>query len=430
MAKQPRVLIIGHNVLDSRTAFGKTITSFFKDWASENLAELYFHSEVPTMDICSRYYRITDTDALKSIIKRGNAGRSFDLTQIEPERETSRVDDGVKTKVYSFGRKRTSYIYIARNMVWRLSGWYSHKLKEWIKEFNPDVIFFATGDYAFANNIAYRISKDFDIPMVTYICDDYYVNRLNPKSFLSKFVYRGLMKSVRRCVSRSSSLITICDKMTEAYKELFDKPIHTVYTGYSTSGDINVNGKGVVYLGNLGFSRYKSLVDIGNALKTITDENGEKYHLDVYSAENREEILSHLTEENGIVFHGSVGSDEVKRIIAGSRIVVHAESFDPVNIYKVKYSVSTKIADLLASGHCILAYGPGEVASVEYLKQNSAACVVDDRTMLKAALENILKDEARRLGIVENAKKLAELNHNSENVPQRISDIICSAVED
>ena len=427
-----KALLISHNVLDKRTAMGKTIAAFFEGWEAGKLAQLYFHSEVPTMDMCSRYYRITDTDVLKSVLckPQNDVGRRFAATQVDTKRTSSRTDAGFKHKIYSFCRRRKSYIYLARNTMWRLSHWYTKDLKNWIKEFSPDVIFFAAGDYAFAYDIAYTIAKDFDIPMVTYICDDYFINYQNPKSLLGKPVHRDLMRSVNSCMEHTANIITICDKLSDAYRGLFDKPIHTIYTGYSKRGEICADGEGIVYLGNLGFTRHKSLVDIGRALKRISERTGRHYHLDVYSAETREEILRELTEENGIVFHGAVGSDEVNRIISRSRLVVHVESFKPENIRKVQYSISTKIADLLASGHCILAYGPGNVASLEYLRDNKAAFVVTDQTQLEAELEDILANRERRLAIIQAAQQLAEKNHNASMVAERVKEIIESSVKD
>ena len=427
-----KILVIAHNVFDCRTNMGKTLSGFFTGYASDCLAELYVHSEVPTMDICHRYYRVTDTDALKSILpgNRKHIGRPFSEVDIDRNRSTPRVDAGIKRRIYSFGRKRTSWIYSARNTLWRLSGWYSDGLKQWIAEFAPDVIFFAAGDYAFAYDIAYRISKDFRIPMVMYCCDDYFIHRRNPNSLLGVFVHKALMRSVQRCISRSAAIITICEKMTDAYKTLFDKPIYTVYTGYSSQNQPDVDGTGVVYLGNLGCARHHGLVDIGRALKRISARTGVQLHLDVYSAENRPEVLRELTEENGIVFHGAVDSEAVKRIIAESRLAVHVESFESEHRRNVMYSVSTKIADLLASGRCIFAYGPGEVASMEYLKTNRAACMVNDPDQLETELEAILNDREKRSEIVEAAKKLSEKNHNAKMVREKIMKIVSRSCEE
>ena len=68
--KNRKILVISHNVFDRRTNMGKTLSGFFTDWNPDRLAQLYLHSEIPTSDICHKYYRITDTDALKSVPER------------------------------------------------------------------------------------------------------------------------------------------------------------------------------------------------------------------------------------------------------------------------------------------------------------------------------------------------------------------------
>lgn len=427
--RKRKVLLISHNVFDYRSNMGKTLCSFFSGWNTERLAQLYLHSEVPTTDICHRYYRVTDTDALKTVglMKRKIVGRSFSEADIDRSVSTSRVDKGIKRKIYFFGRKRTPLIYVARNTMWRLSGWYSDALKKWISEFSPDVIFFAAGDYGFVYDIVYVISRDFDIPIVMYCCDDYFINRRNPKSLLGLPVYKAYMKSVHRCLSRTSAMITICDKMSEAYRTLFQIPIHTVYTGYSLKDAPDVDGNGVVYLGNLACGRAESLAEIGRALRRISARTGEQVHLDVYSAETRQDLLRELTEENGIVFHGAVDREAVRQIIAKSKVVVHTESFLEEKRQKVMFSVSTKIADLLASGRCILAYGPSDVASVEYLKENHAACVVDAPERLEDTLSDILVNREKRREIVKEAMNLAEKNHNPDVVQKKLVEIIGSS---
>jgi len=417
-----KVLIIGHNVFDERTAFGKTLSSFFQDWDPNKLAQIYFHSEVPTSHICNHYYRITDKDILNSILRPWGkcVGKVFNKNDIKDGRSSSRTDSGVTRKLYSLGRKRTSGIYLARNAVWTLGNYKNDALINWIRDFSPDVIFFAAGDYAFAYDLTRFIAHDFNIPVIMYCCDDYYINRLNPDSKLSNIVYKGLMKSVNRLSTYVAAIITICDKMTEEYKKIFDVPIYTVYTGYSHSGNPEGNGDGIVYLGNLGFSRYSSLIDIGKALQRID----RRYFIHVYSAEERPHILEQLNKENGIIFHGSVDKDDVIRIISESMLVVHTESFLEQNIYKIQYSVSTKIADLLASGRCIFAYGPNNIASMEYLLDNDAAFVVNSKDELIDALRNALTQPYIREKRIQNAKRLAEDNHSPMVVTQKIREII------
>ena len=60
MNDNPRILVISHNVFSKSTAMGKTMSSMLSCVPPENLAQLYFHSEVPTTDVCKNYFRITD----------------------------------------------------------------------------------------------------------------------------------------------------------------------------------------------------------------------------------------------------------------------------------------------------------------------------------------------------------------------------------
>ncbi len=415
----PKVLVVGHNVFCKSTAFGKTLCSFFNGWDKTRLAELYFHSEIPTTDVCTNYYRITDTDVLKSVFtfNRKNVGTEFCDVFENPTSTSPRTDRGLKKKIYEYSRRRTSTIYIARNLMWSLSGWYSKKLKEWLDEFNPDVIFFASGDYAFAYKVAYRISAERNIPIITYCCDDYYINPLNPKSLLSSLVHNNLMKNVNRCISRSTSIITICKEMATEYEKLFNKRTTILYTGYSSvTNTPNDYSNTISYLGNLGYDRYKSLIEIGQAIKKLKWNDGSHIQLDVYSTESRPYITEQLTLDNGIIFHGAVSQNEVNQIIKKSFMVIHTESFDAENIKKVKFSISTKVADLLASGTCILGYGSDEVASIKHLKENNAALVITDRSNITETIKQIIEQPEQRLKIIQNALALAQSKHSPDVV--------------
>ena len=142
----------------------------------------------------------------------------------------------------------------------------------------------------------------------------------------------------------------------------------------------------------------------------------------MYSTESRHEILANLTEDNGIVFHGPVGEDEVLRIMGESLAVIHTESFDEKIRQSVRYSVSTKIADSLASGTCIFAYGPEEIASIDYLRKNSAAVCCTDKNDLDEKLRTlVLNSDARKVS-VENAVSLAEKNHTAISTPRIIRE--------
>ena len=324
--------------------------------------------------------------------------------------------------LYQRARKRTPAIYLARNLWWQLSRWNSRELCRWLDEFDPECVFFASGDYAFMYEIARKIAVSRNIPLYVSCMDDYYINNKNSENLLGGIQHSLFMRSVRKTMAYATSLFCICEKMSQDYEALFQKKCITVHTPSTISHPIVTEKKEKFsYLGNLGLQRDKQLIAIGRSLKSL---GLKAYHLDVYSSESRKKILDEMTEENGIIFHGPVGADEVLRIMGESLAVIHTESFDKKDRKEVRYSVSTKIADSLASGTCIFAYGPEEIASISYLtKENAAICCTNEND-LKGKLQELICNSALREVSIRNALHLAEKNHAPSRTPEIIRTVI------
>ena len=407
-----KILVISHNVFSKTSNMGKTLASYFGGVDSSNIAQFYIHSEIPTDDMCKNYYRITDKEAIKSIITR-KSGSILGESDIDIEAHHSRTDTGNTAKLYQKARKRSPLIYFARNLWWNMGAWKTKKLLSWVDDFDPDIVFFASGDYAFMYKIALGIAQYKNIPLVISCMDDYYFYNKNESRFGGKLVHKMFMKQVRKTMEYASCIYPICEKMGREYGELFNKPYHTLCTPSSLSQPLqNEKINAISYIGNMGYKRNEQIVAIGRALKAI-DLKDKPEFIDVYSAESRPEILADLTEENGIRFHGSIPADKVLEVMGSSLAVIHTESFDEKTRRMVAYSVSTKIADSLASGTCIFAYGPAEIASIEYLVENKAAFCATDERELTSVLTEMLTNSEKRQEIIANAINLAKKNHDS-----------------
>ncbi len=409
-----KVLVISHNVFSATENMGKTLASYFANWDSDKIAQFYIHSEVPTLnDVCVNYFRITDMQALKSIFTR-RGGSVFHHRNMAQCNASPRTDTGSLAQLYQAGRKRTPLIYLARNLLWRFSAWNNHSYKKWVDEFDPDLIFLASGDYSFLYRIALTTAKRKQIPLVVSCMDDYYLSSKNTGKFLGKLSHSLFMKQVKKTLAWASCAFCICDKMSREYAEKFQIKCFTLHTSSAIKeplSEAKINK--ISYIGNLGYHRHEQLIAIGRTLKVL-DIPGNPGHIDVYSSESRDSILNCLTEENGIVFHGQIPYDEVKKVMGESLAVIHTESFDEDIAKRVRYSVSTKIADSLASGTCIFAYGPSDIASMEYLKEHAAALCVNTESDLAAGLTKLLTNTQERKVIIENATSLANKNHLSE----------------
>lgn len=412
-----KVLIVSHNSFSNTESMGKTLKSYFCGFDSKYLAQFYIHSEVPTTKICLNYYRITDIDMIKSIFTR-KSGHSFVESEIDCDRVSPRTDKGNVAKLYQLSRNRKPYMYVLRNLWWSLGKWNTRKLNKWIDSFDPDAVFFASGDFSYMYKIALKIAKDRNIPLYISCMDDYYFFK---DHFGSKILYKFFYRQVKKTMEYSANIFCICEAMSKDYEELFRKKCYTLHTATSIEKIDHIAKNKICYLGNVGLSRNDQLVKIGKTLKNM---NLPIKKIDIYSSEVRSEILKNFTEENGISYHGAVSAEEVKKIMGESIALIHTESFSNRIHDLVKYSISTKIPDSLASGVCILAYGPSDIASISYLKENNAALCAETDEELKQCLHDVFENTQKVNVIQNNAICLAKRNHSIERNYELLRKIV------
>ena len=423
-----KILVISHTVFSKTGNMGKTLLGYFDGFQKEELAQFYIHSEVPTDDSkCVEYFRFTDRDALKSILFQCAKGKVFSHKDIDKTRVTTRTDKGVAGAIYQLGRKRTGCIYLARNTLWGLSRWFTSDLKAWLTEIAPDVVFFASGDYSFMYKVANKIVEYLGIPMIVACVDDYYIHNKNQKSFIGRLEHKAFMNTVRKALNRATCILSICDAMSEQYSQLFQKPCYTLHTPAPIKElNLDQDARAISYIGNLGYQRHEQVIEIARVIQKICPE----LYVDVYSGERREDIIRALESEPGIRFNGSISAEEVYAVMEKSKIVIHTESFDPAIQDRVRFSVSTKIAEILMNGPCLLAYGPRGIASIDYLENHRAAYVITSKDKLEEGLKEILGNKELYTKIISNARILAQTNHrtevNSTNVRRWLEDAIAS----
>ena len=181
---------------------GKTMASLLSCIPPDHMAQLYIHSEVPTTGNSDRYFRITDRDVLRSIFTRRPGFHIYSREDIDVSRVNPRTDSGAAARIYQFSRRRTAPIYFMRNALWRIGIWKSKALYEWIEDFSPDVIFFASGDYSFSYRITYEISRKYQLPVVMWCCDDFYFSRRFRGGLTSRLYHKGMMGWIRRLKDR------------------------------------------------------------------------------------------------------------------------------------------------------------------------------------------------------------------------------------
>ena len=424
MKQAPRILVISHNVFSQSTAMGKTLSSMLSCVPPDCLAQLYFHSEVPTTEQCRNYFRIRDQDVLCSIVTRRSSFTVYGEADIRSDISSARIDKALLAKIYQFSRRRTPLIYNTRDLMWKIGKWNGESLKKWIDVFSPDLIFFASGDYVFPYRIAYAISCRLQIPIIMWCCDDFYFSNRYMNTLGGKYHHHNLMKWVRRLSERIESVVVISDQMKRDYASIFSQPIHVVRISVPENHEARpaCERSGIVYVGSLGVNRITPLVELGRELRTA-QLPGYPY-IDVYSNDRNPQTLAQLNEQNGIRFHGGAAAENVPEILGTAKYILHIEAFDKNSIERTKYSLSTKIGESLRSGACMIAYGPADIASVSYLKDGNAAAILSAPETLCDLIVKLDANPSEYENFIENAQRLAQQNHSKERNEAVMADIL------
>jgi glycosyltransferase involved in cell wall biosynthesis len=425
-SKYPRILVVSNNSFSDSTNNGKTLASFFDDYPAENIAQLYLNSELPNITRYNNYYRITDFDVIKSILSKSNiCGSRIDLdndmkTMVSKEKNVALVD---RVKNYNLAR-------LAREFFWKSKKWKSKSLEQWLEEFNPEVVFLCAGDSGFAYDITGYVQDKFKTKLVIYVTDDYVLPRKNLSPF---WWYRRnkIFNKMKNTVKKSDLFITISDQMKEVYKELLGKDSILAVNMTESLKDSSITRKNkqeitFVYAGGLHYKRYTTLNLLAKSLKKYNDDplNKQKVFLRIYSGQEiNREIKKYLNVKGASEFCGSLNPTQLKKVLNKSDIPVHVESFDDKSIESTRLSISTKIPEYLSLGKPVLAIGPNQVSSMQYL--DGCACCITSRNNIHSEIIKFLKDIDLQRELSQRALLKYEKFHKKEIISDKlISNII------
>ena len=419
-----KLLIIGHLPVATQNNMGITFLSLFSRFQRQELCQLYIYPAYPDVDRCASFYRVTDKEVFSSFFYLCAPGKPVASELIQP---TQGLYEVASDESFYRNRKNKSAVRrLLRDAMWQLSRWYSQTLKQWLQEQAPDCIFVAPGVAKFLYDIALKISKKRNIPIITYICDEYYfVN--TPEGALDRLRLKLLQKKIRCLMERSSSLIVICEELKKAYASFGQEPTVLMTGAAGAVADKpcpTEEPKAISYFGNIRCNRYLSLAQVGRTLMEINRELGTDYRLKVYTSEKDPDILGVLEAVPAVELCGFVTGDAFREAFDKAQLLLHVEAFDDPSIDYVRHSVSTKIADSLASGKPLLAYGPDVVSSMKHLCRQGCALIALEPSELKGMLIKAFTDADARQKAVQKALDTARRFHNSDENSRKLRAII------
>lgn len=392
----PKILIVSRGVWNDNST-SNTLTNIFSNYPSEQLAQIYIETKKPNTRHCNSFFQISEYSLIKKIFRwKTKTGQRVDAHYVDDQdiakKEASTMD---------YVREHRRYIYtILREFLWLLNGWKSKELKQFIIDENPDVIWLSGSPLILMNRLSRYVVKTAGKPYCIFEMDDVYSYKHNGWN-LVKYLYRFfLRKNVKKLIKGASQLFVISPKMKKEYDSIFGTNSIVLTKGIDFSSVtyhsyVAHHPIQMVYMGQVIYDRLSSLEYIGKALDEINEDEKEKQIvLNIYTNNPIEIHKKESMEKMGnMIFHDPVPYSEVKNVIEQNDVVVFVESLKEQFKDIARLSFSTKITDYLASGKCIFAVGPKDIAPIEYFKDNDAAIVANDYDSIKEQLHKLLVPE-------------------------------------
>ena len=424
----PRVLVVGTNPWrEDGTAH--TLKNIFSCWEPNKLALIYTKSGLPCTNVASRFFQISENLILKNLIKPWKPiGQEVKSTEIVDTKLT--VEENAR---YAKAHKNPSMLLtICREFVWLLGHWRSKALNNFIKDFNPELLFIPIYPTVYTSWIQKYVIRKTKKPFACYLADDNY-SYDSCKGFFSYLHRFWLRKNVRWLSTHCNQMYVIVEKEKEDTDKLFgtDSLILTKSIDFTNRPfaphPLNKPIK-FVYTGSLIIGRDKTMAMIADAINEV-NKDGIKAELDIYSKDEPvAEVMARLN--NGASHHrGFIQRDQVDRVQQEADVVVFAEALEGKAANIARLSFSTKITDYLANGKCILAVGKKDIAPIDYFERNDSAIIAYSKQEIFQKISSIVNTPGLIAEYSKKAYDCAVRNHEKKMVDARFIESMVKVVE-
>jgi glycosyltransferase involved in cell wall biosynthesis len=434
--KYPKVLVVGETFRFNGGG-GITMINLFKDWPSQNVGVIT--DRIAETDPGSNYlYYQLGADELtfpfpfSLILKNAPSGPCF------PHRGNGNSSIPIKRHRNFPGIKR--FIFHSFNYILEITGFYtffnkiklSETLKEWIINFNPEIIYIQPFHHRIMRfgNLLYRKLK---IPYAIHIMDDS-VSFIN-KSIVFKKQWQNLIEiDFESLIHNASVRMCISAAMTHEYQRRYsEKFIHfrnpieaDVWIPFQKkSYDVDHDCLKIIYTGRLYPPTYDTLIDLCLTVDRL-NKSKKNVILDIYTHDKNVLFYQTTGELKGVHIKPPVSQHDIPEVISEYDIFFLCLDFDIKAKKYSQYSISTRTSEGMISSVPILMYGPEVSAQYKYLCNTNSGYLVGERNtfILEDAILRLWHDNELRELLARNARMTALKDNYAPEVREKFREAL------
>lgn len=423
MEKKIKVLIITYLPWRDDNSIGNSYSNIFKDTDKEKyeFAHIYIRDGMPQNKLCHEYYHISEKALMRRIMgKKVPVGRYFHVDKCEDQPKDQFSNLYNKARIL-----RWQIFFFFRDMLGYSKAWKTKEFDNFLDEFNPDLVFGTLPTAPLIYRLMTYVKHKKNIPLITYPWDDYYSLRhfnFSPVFWIRRGMIRGYL---RKTAAESEYMYVITNLMQDEYREIFKKDCRLLFKGHEFDESRVVNTTihapiNIVYMGNIGGGRWKTLAVLAKAVKVVNEKFGTtQMTLNVYTLSPKDnEIIRALNIPGCSRLNDSVPNDKVNETMDDADILVHAEPYARKDYQFYRASFSTKLVDYFSRAKAILSIG-GMTASTDYLIRNDATIYVQKENIV-AKLQEIAENPGILQEYAQKSWNCGVRNHQIKDIQERM----------
>ncbi len=429
----PKVLIVGTCNFEHTDATSQTIKNLFSRWDKDRVAVIHadYSGEIEHLITDNTFsLGLYPRNKFLSLFKKSKYGKKI--------RQSASVVIGVqgvgisqynslKSRLFNFIHTFFSaHISIIKHK-------YPASLYSFVEIFQPDVIYSPLGTVS-VMQLTYTLSKKYKLPVFPHFMDDW-INTLYKGNLLLLIPSMTKNKYLHKLMNNATEGGAISELMAKEYSSRFGIPFSILMNCvdiHNSSYLVPDQKKHFVfsYCGGLHLNRWQSLILLCQSIKDIPFEKETK--VEIYTKETDWVLYgNYFSEFSFVEYKGFLSPEELYEKQLQHDVLIHVESFDKTIIPYTRLSISTKIPEYLALKKIIIAIGPPQIASIEYLRENKCAYVIDvqnQEEIHKVLLS--LKTKAHNIQLINNAYLLFLKNHTLESQCSLLKDRLIQAIKE